>query len=99
MLDGIPLADLAPPTLVGIFFLLMAVGRLVPWRLYREKAEEADRWRKAYEASEEARVIESAQKAELLEVAKTTHSIVVALFGDGETHKTGGGRHALPTSR
>jgi len=99
MWEGIPFADLTPPVLVGIAFLLVMFGRLIPRPTYQDKVKEAEDWRKAYEKSEAARALESAQKAELLEVAKTTHSIVVALFGNGETHQTGGGRHALPTSK
>ena len=98
MLEGIPIGDLSAPVLVGIAFLLVMFGRLVPWYIYKAKAEESERWRKAYEAEREARVTADSQRTELLEVAKTTHSIIVAIFGNGETHQTGGGRHALPTS-
>lgn len=80
MLDGISVSSLTPSVLLGIAILMVLLGWLVPKSVLREKTKEATAWRQAYEAEREARVTADAQTAELLELAKTTHSIVVALF-------------------
>jgi hypothetical protein len=84
MFDGVPLTALTPTALLGVFVLLVFLGGLVPWRVYKEKCKESDNWRKVAETERESRVTADAQTAELLELAKTTHSIVVALFGNKE---------------
>ena len=90
-LTGIPFADLAPPTLLGLTVLLILLGRLKP-KVDIDRADAAaEQWRLAYEAEREARAIADAQTAELLELAKTTHSIVLALFGSRERAKQSGG--------
>lgn len=81
MLDGIPFADLTAPTLLGITVLLLLLGKLVPRSTLMDKAEEAEKWRKAYEIERETRISADAQTIELLEFAKTTNAIVVATFG------------------
>jgi hypothetical protein len=90
-LTGIPFGDLAPPTLLGVTVLLILLGRLKP-KVDIDKAEEAaEKWRLAYEAEREARSVADAQTAELLELAKTTHSIVLALFGASDRTRQSGG--------
>lgn len=100
MFEGIPLADFAPATLVGIAFLLVMFGRLVPWWLYKDKCKDSDRWREAYEAERAARLVSDKQNAELLEFAKATHSILDALFvSTAESSRQGGTHRVVPTSR
>ncbi len=81
MLDGIPLADLTAPTLLGLTVLLILFGRLVPRSILLKTEKEAERWRLAYEAMKERSDTSDAQTAELLELAKASHSIMVAVFG------------------
>lgn len=99
MLDGIPIANLTPPVLLGIAVLLMLFGRIVPRSTLQDKIEEAERWRQAYEAEKEARVTSDAQTAELLELAKTTHNVIVAMFSTTERMRQSGGADAVPTTK
>lgn len=96
MLDGIPLADLTAPTLLGFTVLMILLGWLVPKSTYKGKAEEAEKWRLAYEAEREARKTADSQTTELLELAKTTNSIVVAAFGGSVSRQSGEG-HVVST--
>lgn len=90
MIEGIPLAGLTAPTLLGIAVLLLLLGRIVPRSTYLDKKEEASKWQEAYQAEREARQTSDAQTAELLEVAKTTHNIIVAVFHNSELIRRGG---------
>lgn len=99
MLDGIPFADLTAPTLLGITVLLLLLGRIVPRATYQDKAKESEKWRLAYEAEAKARATSDAQTAELLEVARTTHKIIVAVFGAEErARRAGESAYVAPTS-
>lgn len=94
MLDGIPLTDFSAPTILGIAILLLLFGKIVPRSTLADKERESERWRLAYEAEKEARITSDAQTAELLEVAKTTNSIVVAMYGTAERiRQTSGATH------
>lgn len=95
MLEGIPIVGLTAPGLLGIFVLLMFLGKIVPRATLLDKQKEADQWREAYEAEREARASSDAQTVELLEVSKTTHTISVAMF-DVIRHQAGGSRHVVP---
>lgn len=100
MLDGIPIGDLTAPTLLGLTVLMVLLGWLVPKAMWKEKSEEAERWRLAYEAEREARSTSDAQTVELLELAKTTHNIIVAMFGTTERmEKSGGSSVVVPTTK
>lgn len=90
MLDGIPFNNLTAPALLGITVLLILLGRLVPWFIYKSKVEEAEKWRLAYEVERKARMASDAQTTELLELAKTTNSIVVAAFGGSPRYRQAG---------
>lgn len=95
---GIPLTVLTPSALLGIVVLMILLGKLVPRIFYKDKVDEAEKWRLAYEAEREARTISDAQTAQLLELAKTTHSILVAMFNTTEqVRQSGGADVALPT--
>lgn len=91
--DGIPIVGLTAPALLGIFVLMIFLRKLVPEATYKEKAEEAEKWRLAYEAEREARAVSDGQTGELLELAKTSHQIMVAVFGS--TVGRHGGTHAI----
>lgn len=96
-LDGIPIAGLTAPALLGIAVMMLLLGRLVPRSTFDEKAKEAEHWRQAYEKEREARATSDAQTVELLELAKTTHNLIVAIFGapgisTGLLQKAGGAR-------
>lgn len=90
MLDGVPLGDLSTPALLGLAILLLLTGRLIPWPTWRDKVDEANRWREAYENEREARQRSDSQTEELLELAKTTHSIIAAMFGSVPRRRSGG---------
>ena len=97
MLDGFPIADLTAPTLLGFAVLMLILGRLVPRSTYQDKLVEAEKWRLAYEAERKARATSDAQTVELLELAKTTHSIIVALFGTAASTRPPGEAYVVPT--
>lgn len=79
MLDGIPIKDLSMATLLGVAILLILLGRLIPRSTYKDKKEEADRWREAYETERNARAVSDLQTVELLELAKTTKALIEAI--------------------
>jgi len=62
----------------------------VPKRTLTDKDAEAARWRKAYEAEREARATSDAQTVELLEVAKTSHDLLVAMYGTAQRIRQSG---------
>lgn len=99
MLDGIPIADLAPPTLLGVTILLILFGRLVPYWFFKSKSDEAEKWRLAYEAQRARADISDRQTAELLEITKASHSVLVAMFGatTKEQQRFTGEGHVVPT--
>jgi hypothetical protein len=100
MLDGLPIGELTAPALLGITVLLLLLGRIVPRATYQDKAKEAEKWRLAYEAEAKARATSDSQTAELLEVAKTTHKIIVAVFGAEErTRRAGDEAYVAPSSQ
>ena len=84
MFVDLSLTTISSAGLLGIAVLLILTGRLIPRATYKDKSEEADRWRRAYEAEKTARGIADAQTNELLEVAKTTHAIIAAMASTSE---------------
>lgn len=95
-INGIPLLGLSSPVLLGFAILLLLTGRLVPRLTYRDKAEEAERWRQAYETEREARALSNKQTIELLEVTRLTNDIVTAAFGSHGVIRPQGGSHVDP---
>lgn len=95
MIEGIPILDFTAPTLLGLAIVLLLTGKLIPRTMFSEKKEEAERWRKAYEIEREARSASDAQTAELMEVAKTTQSIIRALFNTTNNVPESGGANAM----
>lgn len=90
MIEGIPIAGLTAPTLLGIAILMLLTGRLFTKAAFEDKAQEAERWRLAYEAERTARATSDAQTAELLELAKTTHAFITAVFSTSEQIRRSG---------
>jgi len=90
MIEGIPIADLTAPTLVGLAVVMVFLGLLVPRRFYRDKVEECERWHAAFEVQRDRANKSDEQVDEMLEVSKTTHAIVVALFGASESGQRSG---------
>lgn len=82
MLEGLPVADMTASGLLGLAILLLLLGRIVPRSVLQDKIEECNRWREAYEKERDARSLADAQSAELLELAKTTNSVITAVFSD-----------------
>lgn len=87
MIEGIPITSLSAPAILGLAVILIFLGKIVPRSYYLEKKEESDRWREAYEAEREARSVADSQSRELLELAKTTHSLITAVFANSEQVK------------
>lgn len=98
MLDGIPIKDLTPATLLGVVFLMVMLGMLVPRYLYNEKKKEAENWRLAYETEKKTREASDKQTAELLELARTSNKVLTAMFSTTERMRQSGGADALPTA-
>lgn len=96
MLEGIPVATLTPSALLGIFVLMMFLGKVVPRSTLQDKIDESNNWRKAYEAEREARATSDAQSIHMLEeLTKTTDKIVADLFGAAERARRSGEADAL----
>jgi hypothetical protein len=89
VLDGIPFANLTASTLLGIFVLMMFLGRIVPRRTLDDQIKQTEKWQTAYELERQARVSSDSQTTELLEIVKATHSIVVAQDGVGRSRQSG----------
>lgn len=96
---GIPLGILTPSALLGLTVLMLFTGKLWTNPAYQEKAKEAEKWRLAYEAENKARAIADTQAAQLLEQAKTTHALVVSMFGILENKESSGGTHVVPLAK
>ena len=80
MFEHLTIANLTPPVLLGIAILMLLTGRLIPRVHYKDKMEEAEKWRLAYEAEREARAESDAQTRELLELARTTEAYLGAIY-------------------
>lgn len=85
--------DSLPWALVATITVMILTGRLKPRADLEEKNREAERWRKAYELEREARAKAVDQNDDLLEVAKTTNSIVTALFNNTRYIPQSGGEN------
>lgn len=101
MFEGFPIVSLTAPALLGLAVLLLLFGRIIPRSTLDDKIKECDRWRQAYEAEREIRVTSDGQTVELLELAKTTHSIIFAMFTatSAENTRTPGGVDAFQANR
>lgn len=96
MFEGIPIVGLTAPTLLLVAVLLIFTGRLIPQRYYKEKVEEATRWKLAYEDEKEARRVSNAQSMQLLESVKTNHAVIEAMFKTVREIKESGGSNVVP---
>lgn len=86
MIEGLSLealVNLTPASLLGLFILMMLLGKIVPRSSLEDKQLEADRWRQAYETERSARIKSDEQTSELLEVVKTSNAVLDATFGAG----------------
>lgn len=96
MIEGVPIAELTPSALLGICVLLLLLGRIVPRSTLVDKAEECERWRLAYESERKARATLEEQTEELLEVARTSHSVLTAIFQNSSRIRQGGAADVAP---
>jgi hypothetical protein len=64
---------------LGIPYLQMARGKLVPRSTLEDAIHDRDEWRAAHRISETARQVHSDQVAELLEHARTTDAFIRSL--------------------
>lgn len=87
---GINIAQGGAVAILGVVFLLVMLGRLVPRRTVEdlradrdarlgEVSRERDTWREAHRESEEARHLLQAQVGELLELSRTAGHVLAAL--------------------
>lgn len=83
MLGDIPLSSLTPlgmlVLVVGLPYLQMARGKLVPRSALEDVIHDRDEWRAAHRISETARQTSADQVEELLEHARTTDAFIRAL--------------------
>lgn len=78
-LAGIPVADLTPAALVGLFVVAILVGLLVPRRTLKDVQTERDTWKEAYHTQVEARGEEARQMDMVLAMSKANHELLVAI--------------------
>lgn len=90
---------LSAPALLGLAVFLLLVGKIVPRSTLLDKMAEAERWRAAYEAEREARREVEKQTKDLYELAKTTHSVIVAMFQTIDHKREGGNSNESSTLR
>ena len=90
---------LSAPALLGLAVFLLLVGKIVPRATLLDKMAEAERWRAAYEAEREARSEAEKQTKDLYELAKTTHSVIVAMFQTIDHKREGGNSNESSTLR
>lgn len=83
MLDGISLSALTPVGMLvlvmGLPYLQMARGKLVPRSTLDDVIHDRDEWRAAHRISETARQTGADQVDELLEHARTTDTFIRSL--------------------
>lgn len=93
MIDGlpIPIEVLTPSALLGVAVLMLLSGRLWTNAAFREKCKESNQWREAYLNEREARQTSDNQATELLELARTTHSLIAAVFRNSQVIRESGG--------
>lgn len=84
-LFGINVANGGAVALLGIVFLFVVTGKLVPRRTHEDILVDRDNWRNAYLNSEAARQKEHEQTDELLEMARLGGNVLAALPRPGQT--------------
>lgn len=89
-IDGVPIFGLTAPAILGIAFLMILTGRLVPRSVLRDKDEETERWRLAYEAEREARIVSDNQTTKLLVAVETNRDVLLSLFKALNNNESGG---------
>lgn len=94
---GIPWTGWTAYSLLGLTFLFILLGILVPAKYYHKALKDAQEWKEAFKESEKARLEQAALIPPLLEQAKATHDIVKAL-SEVLTNARTGGTHVVPTS-
>ena len=83
-IEGIPILDFAPATLLGIAILMRLGGKLWTNSAYREKCKEADLWRLAYERERDNREQADGQAELALEQGKTMQALLEAILQNTE---------------
>jgi len=90
MFMGISIETLTASSLLGLAVLMILFGRLVPRRVYQDKAEEASRWQLAFEIQRERSDKQDVQIESLLEQGKTTHALITAVFSNSAAIRQAG---------
>lgn len=94
---GLSIEQLTPIGLLLVGVLMIMTGLLVPYRFYKAKCDESERWRLSFETEREARKLSDAQTTQLLEGQKTSHGMILAIFKNSETLL--GGRRDVESER
>lgn len=83
MIEGVPLSAMTPigmlVLVLGLPYLQMARGKLVPRSALDDVIHDRDEWRAAHRISESARQAGADQVEELLEHARTTDAFIRSL--------------------
>ena len=96
MYMGIPVADLTAPVLLGITVLMILSGRLIPRRVYQDKANESLRWQTAFELQRDRADKSDNQSEKLLEQGKATHALITAVFANTSAIRQSGDQNVAP---
>lgn len=100
MIEGISTKDLTMGGLLGIFFIMWFWGLILPKWVWKDKADQAEKWEAAFHKEHEARLLSEAQKEEMLELTKATHSLMVAFMDMAKkAREESGGTYVVPTQR
>lgn len=96
MFLGIPIETLTASSLLGIAVLMILSGRLVPRRVYQDKADDCKQWQLAFELQRERADKSDAQTELLLEQGKTTHALITAVFSNSSAIRQAGEQNVAP---
>jgi hypothetical protein len=83
-LFGINVVDGGAVALLGLVFLFVVTGKLVPRRTYEDVLVDRNNWRDAALNSEAARQKEHEQTGELIEIARLGGNVLAALPKPGQ---------------
>lgn len=79
-MGGIPPEILTPGGIILAGVALIYLGRLVPYRFYKDIKDERDTYRLAFETERDARKASDEQTSKLLEDTKTNKHLLEAIF-------------------
>lgn len=93
MIWGIEAKDLSVSVLLALTVMMILTGVILPRWVYKQKADESERWRLAFETEREARATSDAQTSALLEGQKASLKMITSIFENSEKLLKAGGRY------